>query len=867
MKKIFSIFAMASMALMTAISCGKEDDKNALPLPDENAEVIETLQGLEVSPRSTYMVIGDTYQLEAVFSPENVGELKVSWSSETPEIASVDANGTVTALAKGLARITATAEGKSATAIVNVLGERVPATGIVLNKTEVSTLVGRYSKIKASLEPENTTDKIAIEWSTSNAQIASVESGVVIALAMGEATITAKQGDITATCKVTISDKIKLQDRSSAWTMTDTPKWDKNWNGQITGSHVDVALAGCDAEYHYFQIVSKEKGVDIESVANDLYMQVEERKDAGQSPANLFSKGETQTLAYKDLGEAIAYVLGFDEEFEFTGEYATYEFEAKTPDPVHATGIQFTQGWNNTPITSIELREGKTLNYFGAVLLPEDCTDTGSITFSSTDESVVTLRLYYSNYYTVVAGAPGEADIVAKFNDLEESIHVTVTGSSIVWTDRTAEWAGHFGIGKLYNYYDVFGFTLDECSSPEHFISVVKASDAGSDPLNNYKTIASQNADYLSWYASSDLPDFSGSYGDTDDTIERYAYVFGVNNGDYDGSYAIFHYVPGGGGTVNVTGIELDKTSASIVEGQTLTLTASLLPANQTENPTIEWSTDNASVATVAGGVVTAVAEGTATITASAAGFTATCDVTVTKATAGSGSRVVFDTNGQYIPVTWSSYDADQDNITLEGWFYPTNLGGSSDEALHCLFGTEGYFLLRFESNKLCLVYGSGESYRNDNKEYSEGKITASGTYNTNTWYHIAATYAKGGSIKLYVDGEEVGSATAPTSHGYNLNGPSAQYEIPFSFYIGAAAQPKRKFIGSMAYLRVWGEARSQQEIKDNMKVKNPTDNNYTLLANWYFDEGSGNTIKDATGYYDVTSNGTLKWESGTLPF
>ena len=76
--------------------------------------------------------------------------------------------------------------------------------------------------------------------------------------------------------------------------------------------------------------------------------QVEERKDAGQSPKNLFGTGETQTKTYEDKGEAVAYVLGYDSEFEFTGEYLVYNFTAREPDPVHATGIQFTQGWNNS---------------------------------------------------------------------------------------------------------------------------------------------------------------------------------------------------------------------------------------------------------------------------------------------------------------------------------------------------------------------------------------------------------------------------------------------------------------------------------------------------------------------------------------
>ena len=87
--------------------------------------------------------------------------------------------------------------------------------------------------------------------------------------------------------------------------------------------------------------------------------------------------------------------------------------------------------------------------------------------------------------------------------------------------------------------------------------------------------------------------------------------------------------------TVNVTGITLDKTEASmIVGGETLTLTPTVAPGNATDK-TVTWTTSDASVATVADGVVTAVAVGTATITATSnddATKTATCTVTVSPA-------------------------------------------------------------------------------------------------------------------------------------------------------------------------------------------------------------------------------------------
>lgn len=79
------------------------------------------------------------------------------------------------------------------------------------------------------------------------------------------------------------------------------------------------------------------------------------------------------------------------------------------------------------------------------------------------------------------------------------------------------------------------------------------------------------------------------------------------------------------------TEITLDKTTASIEVGQTITLKATVLPEGTLD--TVTWATDKADVATVKDGVVTAVAPGTATITATVNGKTATCKVTVHKAT------------------------------------------------------------------------------------------------------------------------------------------------------------------------------------------------------------------------------------------
>ena len=82
---------------------------------------------------------------------------------------------------------------------------------------------------------------------------------------------------------------------------------------------------------------------------------------------------------------------------------------------------------------------------------------------------------------------------------------------------------------------------------------------------------------------------------------------------------------------VHATGVTLDKNSASVKQGRTITLTATVTP-EEAANRNVTWSSSDPSVATVSGGVVTGVATGNAkiTVTTEDGKYTASCTVTVT---------------------------------------------------------------------------------------------------------------------------------------------------------------------------------------------------------------------------------------------
>ena len=150
--------------------------------------------------------------------------------------------------------------------------------------------------------------------------------------------------------------------------------------------------------------------------------------------------------------------------------------------------------------------------------------------------------------------------------------------------------------------------------------------------------------------ASSALPSQYAKYdlnGDgqltADDASVIYSYILGTA----DEAVTLAQADVNGDGTVNtadvvevyvavrdfvhVTGISLDKSSLSLMEGYAAQLMATINPSDATDK-TVTWSSDDKAVATVdADGKVTAIAPGTATITVTTAdgGFTATCIVKV----------------------------------------------------------------------------------------------------------------------------------------------------------------------------------------------------------------------------------------------
>lgn len=125
--------------------------------------------------------------------------------SGTGKVALKEGNNTI--------NVVVTAEnGDKRTYTVNIkrnIENKIPLKSIALSKTEYSMFDGDTTTLSVSYNPSTTTDDRTVTWTSSNTKVATVsKDGKITAIGAGTATITAKVGNFTAACKVTVSSKI-----------------------------------------------------------------------------------------------------------------------------------------------------------------------------------------------------------------------------------------------------------------------------------------------------------------------------------------------------------------------------------------------------------------------------------------------------------------------------------------------------------------------------------------------------------------------------------------------------------------------------------------------------------------------------------
>lgn len=213
-------------------------------------EITEDVYAKKITLNKTKVTLtpGKSVTLKSTVTPSYFNT-EIKWSSSDKKVATVDKKGKIKAKTAGTATITVKNGKVTAKCIVTV--KDITANKIKLNKTKVTLENGKTYKLKPTISPENVT--ATTKWSSSNSKIVSVDkSGKVKAKTLGTATITAKNGNKKAVCKVTVktAKKTVIRKKSSSlvslvkningykkakWSSSDKKIATVNSAGKVTG--------------------------------------------------------------------------------------------------------------------------------------------------------------------------------------------------------------------------------------------------------------------------------------------------------------------------------------------------------------------------------------------------------------------------------------------------------------------------------------------------------------------------------------------------------------------------------------------------------------------------------------------------------
>ena len=183
----------------------------------ENSIDPNEVSSISLNKSSISLLKGDSDKITATVLPATAYNKKIEWSSTNASVATVDADGVVTAVGPGNAKIIAKTVdgGYTVTCSVNVIAL---VESISIDQDELQIWNGESTVLAASVLPTNATNK-DVNWSSSNKSVATVDNtGKITALSGGTTTITATAADgtgVAASCNVTVLQHVTSLSLSS----------------------------------------------------------------------------------------------------------------------------------------------------------------------------------------------------------------------------------------------------------------------------------------------------------------------------------------------------------------------------------------------------------------------------------------------------------------------------------------------------------------------------------------------------------------------------------------------------------------------------------------------------------------------------
>lgn len=555
--------------------------------------------------------IGASFVLKAIISPSNADNQKIIWTVENSSVVDYvdnqDGSATIKGLKVGTSKVTARTDDGGFMSSCNVT-VGVGVEKIELDKSELSLKKGESASLKATIFPENASDK-SLKWGSSDVSVATVDAyGNVKAEGNGEATVfvSSSDGGFTAYCNVkvgtsvtgisldpreftletigssfTIKPVISPEDASDlgvVWESADTKVVSVASDGTVTAigpGTTTVTATTNDGSFTSNCVVSVKSPAQHVSLDKTSLKLLE--GESGKLTATVYPLNSTQkTLTWVSDHPDVASV---DNEGNVTARKAgTATVTVKVAENVTAvckvtvisrvTGISLSE-------TTVELKPGET-HQLTATVLPQNASNV-EITWYSDKESVATV----SQSGLVTGVGPGETTVHA----------VTTDGGKMA--------SCLVKVGT-----PVRGITLSVSSKTLY---------VGDPSLDISATLTPANATDKSLEWSSSDPEVA--------SIAPGAALHAVIKPLKPGKTTITATTKDGGFTAScevtvkrhVSGVSLNKASLTLYVGETESLAATVAPEDASDKSVV-WSSGNSAVASVSNGKVTANKPGSAVI-------------------------------------------------------------------------------------------------------------------------------------------------------------------------------------------------------------------------------------------------------------
>ena len=576
------------------------------------------------------MAVGDNLVIGAAVNPAGVDQA-VIWVSGNPAVAAVS-NGTISAAGTGDAVITVSSAldpGKTIAFTVHVVGAAIPVTGITLDQTVMNlTLGGADLALAVSYAPADTT-QTGVTWSSSNPAVAAVTNGAVHAVSTGTAVITAASA---ANNRITASATVNVVIPVTGIALDQT-----TLNLIVGGADITLAASYAPANTTQTGLVWSSSNTAVATVTNGAIHAAAAGTaviTAASAVNNTVAARCTVTVTAPPPGISLSpnplTISGLGNTGAFTVVY--------NPADTAQTGVTWAS--SNPAVATVAGNGTVTAVAAGSALITATSTADSTVTAGATVNVVIpvtgialdratlnltiggadiTLAASYAPVNTTQTGITWASSNPAVATVTNGAVHAVSAGTAVI----TAASA----VNNTVTAFCVVTVTapLAGISLSPTPLTISGVGNTGSFTVTYNPAATAQTG--VTWVSSNAaVAAVNSATGVITAAAAGSAVITAIStaNNRVTASAAVNVIIP-------VTGITLNQTSLNLNPGGTGALTAAYTPANTTQTG-VTWSSNNTAVATVFNGTVTAVAEGTAVITAASAansGITRTATVTV----------------------------------------------------------------------------------------------------------------------------------------------------------------------------------------------------------------------------------------------